>query len=567
MHEKVSPEAAAKLKSFSQGNIFLCARKGRHQLVSLQKCTKKRLTFRPGVSSSSILQELIRTPWTGHVHSVFCTSQRSLNHFLSCSLAAMFGALCCCYGIFKSVTLIIGFCWCAHESLQNPRSESCETWFEVACTLMALIGDVLLIPYYFLFGGELPEIVYIQNETNETYISRCPSLDSFKHTCWLHNAYLSFITMLLRERLWKDVYQREILKASDGGKVALDWYCDSHYFRAEKAHDVKDVSEKAKTERSDESDVGCNGQREYQDLPPEAPIMLLVTTLVGGPMSYPNGKTLFDFAQGGYRCVCYVKRGCGIQRPNPYTSVKSWCLSDYEDLTMAIDHISERYPRAKIVSVGVSTGGGQLRNYLSRFGAKAKIAAAIVVDAGYSWDHCVLSLDRRNPFLAKALAMATAASYVEYADVNPEVVKAAGVDIANLRSADSMEKLIAQLLGPTNGFSSAKTREYMHYCCPGDPASIAIPTMNLFTMNDQIISQEDMIKGRNFPISNPNIINVTTQRGTHVIRWEGLLGKRCWVSQVALEFCNAVLAGVQQTESSKVNGCFQTCLEHGKDRN
>eukprot|EP00467_Chlorarachnion_reptans_P022778 CAMPEP_0114488286 /NCGR_PEP_ID=MMETSP0109-20121206/1242_1 /TAXON_ID=29199 /ORGANISM="Chlorarachnion reptans, Strain CCCM449" /LENGTH=580 /DNA_ID=CAMNT_0001664655 /DNA_START=27 /DNA_END=1769 /DNA_ORIENTATION=+ len=402
-----------------------------------------------------------------------------------------------------------GAAWGCYESLKEPRRESWATWFELICILLAFVGDILLVPYYFLSNGEVPELRYVNTATNERLIRMCPSLKSFKQTCWLQNPFFSFWVMVVRERFWRDRYQREYLIAQDGGRIALDWY----------THD--------------------DGLR--PNLSDETPILLLISTLVGGPMSYPNGKTLHQFAETGrYRSVCYVKRGCGIQRPNPYVTSKFWCLSDYEDLTMAVDHIHERYPHAPIVAVGVSTGGGQLRNYLARTGKFSKIRAGIVVDAGYNWNACVESMDKRLPIMSHAMAQFIGNSMVEFSQLHPKEAARFDLTPKKLRSISTMHDMILHCMAPTNGFPG-KPLEYMHYSHPADPGPLDRPLLQFFTMNDMIICQDDIRSGENYPIANPNIINVTTKRGTHVIRWEGFTASKCWISQVALEFCDAIL--------------------------
>eukprot|EP00466_Bigelowiella_natans_P017190 jgi/Bigna1/142801/aug1.73_g17509 len=249
-------------------------------------------------------------------------------------------------------------------------------------------------------------------------------------------SFIAWSVMLFREQFWSYTYKREFLTAPDGGKVALDWFSEEE---EEENHDDDDDDEK---------------KGPQPDLPEDAPIMLIVSTLAGGPMSYPNCKPLSFFAQKGYRSVCYVKRGCGIQRPNPYVTAKAWCLLDYEDLTMvvAIDHISKKYPKAKIFAIGLSTGGGQIRNYMSRMGGFTKIAAAVACDAGHAWDRCIVSLDRRLPVIAQCLARAVATNYIDFADRNPNHARNAGVDVKRLKSLKNMEDLVTTLMAPTNGY-------------------------------------------------------------------------------------------------------------------
>ncbi|GAB5361810.1 hypothetical protein AAMO2058_000744600 [Amorphochlora amoebiformis] len=395
-----------------------------------------------------------------------------------------------------------------YNSLRSHRTESTATWSALAATLLTCVGDLVLIPYYYFFGQEEPILEYLQSSQNQFIIDRCPSLKSFHPTCWLQNPFISFGVMLARELLWPDYYHREVLRAPDGGNVALDWFKHS----------------KADRNAMDET----------------TPIMFCVSTLAGDPMCYPNGKTCYEFAKRGYRVACYVKRGCGIYRPNRFVTPKMWCLSDYEDLTMCVDYIADKYPRAPIVAVGYSTGGGQLRNYIARTGVASKIAAGVVVDAGWQWDECVTSLDERIPFLSYCLSQSVLQPYLQYVQKMPETVTEVGVEISKLRRIRSMGNMIGWAMAPSNGFRG-KALEYMHSSLPGDINSVAVPMLNLATLNDMVISRENLLSNSRFFTANKNIISVVNKRGTHVIRWEGILAQKCWISQASIEFCTAVL--------------------------
>uniref|UniRef100_A0A7S3YZ55 Uncharacterized protein n=1 Tax=Lotharella globosa TaxID=91324 RepID=A0A7S3YZ55_9EUKA len=112
-----------------------------------------------------------------------------------------------------------------------------------------------------------------------------------------------------------------------------------------------------------------------------------------------------------------------------------------------------------------------------------------------------------------------------------------------------MEDLIFHLMAPSHGFDNHKA--YMHYAQPADPSTIAVPCLNMFTMNDQIISRENIIMNGMYHTTNPNIITVHNRRGTHVIRWEGLSAQTCWISKVCFEFFRAtdIVASMNREEA------------------
>merc|ERR1719329_1209392 len=76
----------------------------------------------------------------------------------------------------------------------------------------------------------------------------------------------------------------------------------------------------------------------------------------------------------------------------------SFCWGGLSDTELAVDHVANKHPGMDICGVGLSLGGGQLRNYVNTTGSACKLSACVVVDAADCFAQSSQSLDHRRPF-------------------------------------------------------------------------------------------------------------------------------------------------------------------------
>eukprot|EP00927_Polykrikos_kofoidii_P084303 TRINITY_DN8841_c0_g1_i2.p1 TRINITY_DN8841_c0_g1~~TRINITY_DN8841_c0_g1_i2.p1 ORF type:complete len:534 (-),score=60.54 TRINITY_DN8841_c0_g1_i2:482-2083(-) len=424
------------------------------------------------------------------------------------------------------VCLLVGvlFLWSLREASRVPRLSSCATPTETFRTFLQIVGDVFLAPLRVFLPGEVPSLGYQKTPENEQILSRCPSLMYFKQSPFLRSPFLSFAVLMVKDsygRLFSDFVRRELLAAPDGGTIALDWWEESPAAPAASASKV----------------------------------MLIGSTLTGDALVTCIRDLCRYFTAAGWRCVVMVKRGCGVTMPNHWRGAQDsqdkapvpWCLLGFADLKLAVDHVSRTFPGLPICSVGFSAGAGQVRNYVYRMGDHSKIVASVTIDGGPSWYESVESLDRRQPLISKALASVMRMTYAAAGTVADE----------HEGSLGGVHDFVEKYMAPAHGYERSRpgSIEYLKSCRPADCSTCAVPSMEILTMNDILITSEMALEESAVYERSPHVVTVLTREGTHVVRWEGYFWHRCWLSRVCLEFLEASLQTLDKRAKSSPADC------------
>lgn len=400
----------------------------------------------------------------------------------------------------------------AREALRHPKLAAHATGRELLRTLLQLSGDIFLIPFYACFTKERPLLGYQSTPQNLEILSRCPSLLAFSQTPWLQNALWAFAALTVADnignkRARKNI-RRELVKAPDGGVLALDWWEDA-------------ASEPAAKPRG---------------------VLFVNSTFVGDATPFCVRTPCKHFTSRGWRCVVFVKRGCGLTMPNTQPAsaeaAAPWCLLGLRDLKLAIDHVANACPDVPICGLGLSTGAGQLRNYVNSVGKDSKLSAAVLLDAAPEWPVAIESCDKRMPLITQIMSFVALESF-----------KACGHPAKPTASYSSSEvvrggmlEFVCDVMAPAHGFerSLAGAREYMRSCQPAHASGCSIPVLELCTTNDMLMTAEMAQMVQSMYKASPHVITAMTHRGTHMIRWEGWR-PRCWVTRVSDEFFQSVL--------------------------
>jgi len=400
------------------------------------------------------------------------------------------------------------------EGLRSPKLASHGSGRDLLRTLLQLSGDIMLIPFYACLPKEKTTIGYQSTPRNLDILSRVPSLAEFAPTPWAQNAVWAFTALMVADNVGIKKYcsgiRREQIKTPDGAVIALDWV----------------------------------GEAEKKPIAKPRGVLFVNSTFTGDATNFCVRSPCEYFAARGWRCVVYVKRGCGIIMRNTQPPVEEgapkpapWNLSGFDDMKLAVDHVAAECPGVPICGIGFSTGAGQLRNYVNTLGKECPLAAAICLDASPSWTEALESCDKRIPLISQILTVGvadtlTACGYQAPAELQTEPECMRG----------GLFEFMKDVMGPGMGYERTMegARKFMDWCCPAHGSNCAIPTLELTSMNDTIMTADMSQRVQMMYKTSPHIITALTRSGTHMIRWEGWW-PRCWVTQVSWEFCNSVL--------------------------
>ena len=179
-------------------------------------------------------------------------------------------------------------------------------------------------------------ILHKQSNFLSKLVSSCASLREYKPSPYyyvdFHGQFQTVLQCVLRylgSALFSNVrYFREVLNPEDNGTIALDWV---------------DIP--------------------YQ-LSAETPIVLIHHGLCGDSNSEYIIHLAEKLSKSKYRVVVLIARGCGglkLTSPVRYTG------SRIEDLRVALKHVHDKYPNAKIFGIGFSLGAGILLKYVGTY--------------------------------------------------------------------------------------------------------------------------------------------------------------------------------------------------------
>lgn len=422
--------------------------------------------------------------------------------------------------VLTVLAIVAAACW---EASRFPRLGSHGTGLLVFRTLLQMLGDLLLSPVRAIMPAERPVLDYQHTPENERILAMCPSLQYFKQTAWLHNSLLSFVVLMFSDFVFGPMnvqnVRRELVTADDGGLIALDWW-------------------------EPQSQVNLAGKPRK--------ILFIGSTFTGDALVSITRETCEYFTALGFRCVVYVKRGCGLTMPNVQPRVNAagtgpvrpWCLSGLQDFELAVDHVAACYPEAVICGIGFSTGAGQMRNYVNSRGTDSKLAAAVIADAAPRWSTAMVGCDNNLPLISKALV---AAARMTFQNIYHDEFAQAKLEASTTKStrrylSGGMMEFVEELQAPGHGFESNPegTQKYYDSCQPADAAGSAVPVLELLTYNDTLITPDMQDITRKSTERSLNTIVATTRNGTHMVRWEGLI-PQCWLRKAAGEFLEAAL--------------------------
>jgi len=273
-------------------------------------------------------------------------------------------------------------------------------------------------------------------------------------------------------------------------------------------------------------------------------VVFIGSTFTGEAMVCVTRTVCEHYAKMGWIVVVMTKRGCGFLMPNTWTESKEggkpapWCLTGLADIKLSIDHVAKLYPDLPIVGLGLSGGACQLRNYVRRLGKESKLAAAVLIDAGYEWCSNLESVDRRVPIFAKALAAGAEFTYTA-AGHPPQPVSE---KIKGKVLSGGLVEFVSNRMAPAHGYehSLAGGQAYMKSCNTIQASHTSIPVLEILALQDGILDAETVLTVHSSFQASPNIMTVLTREGTHALRWEGWR-PRCWTTRVSEEFFDAAL--------------------------
>src|SRR5690554_4616488 len=337
-------------------------------------------------------------------------------------------------------------------------------------------------------GADLPTLYYNPNGLFSGVIERLPLLkQKYRPTPWLSNAHAHILYLdLIKKRTIKLQYDvLEQLTMSDGGITGIAWY----------------------------------GLK----LPPTTPTIVLLHTITGSPESMRElVRDLHQYT--GWRVALCLRRGhADLPMPVPKMNL----FGSTQDLREQLLYIQDRFPQSDLYGVGSSAGTGLLVRYLGEEGEQTPLKAAFALCPGYNTE---IGFNHVHPFYSKVMTKKVIQAFID-----------------PYRSSWQKTKSLAKVITAQNlaefeqaYFEMAGYHDYESYSKAINPIyvfqNVKIPLMILNAEDDPVCHIKNFEPYKDMIRQMPNIMVVTTKKGSHCGFYEGALNTESWATKLIADF-------------------------------
>ena len=338
-----------------------------------------------------------------------------------------------------------------------------------------------------LIGAEKPTLYCHAQSHSQHILQRLPQLqEKYRPTPWLSNPHVHIIYFdVIKKRTIRLAYDRiEQLIMSDGGVTGIAWY--------------------------------------GLDLPKDTPTIVLMHTITGSPESMRElVKDLHAYT--GWRIALCLRRGhAGL--PMPVAKINLFGATD--DLREQIAHIQKQFSQSDLYGVGSSAGTGLLVRYLGEEGDQTPLKAAFALCPGYNTE---TGFQNVHPFYSKMMTKKLFNKFIQpYAQTWQNTASLSKV----LQAKNLLEFEQAY-------FEMAGYQDYQSYTQATNPIyvfeNVKIPLMILNAEDDPVCHIKNFEPYKEIIQRMPNIVVVTTKKGSHCGFYEGL-STRSWATKLMANY-------------------------------
>ena len=336
-------------------------------------------------------------------------------------------------------------------------------------------------------GAEQPKMYFNpQGELTEV-LQKLPQLQQkYRPTPWLSNAHahLLYFDLIKKKTIQLQYDRMDHLTMQDGGVTAITWY--------------------------------------GFDLPKDTPTIVIMHTITGSPTSMRElVKDLNEYT--GWRIALCLRRGhAGLPMPVPKMSI----FGSTDDLKEQLEFIQMQFPQSDLYAVGSSAGTGLLVRYLGEQGIDTPFKAAFAMCPGYDTD---VGFQNVHPLYSKVMTKKLFKAFIQ---PYTQTWQNTG-SIQNVLKTKTLQEFQHQY------YEMAGYTDYKSYNQAVNPIyvfeNLTIPLMVLNAEDDPVCSIKNLEPYKEIVKKMPNIVVVTTKKGSHCGFYEGLQSKS-WASRLIADF-------------------------------
>lgn len=336
-------------------------------------------------------------------------------------------------------------------------------------------------------GAELPTLYYDSLSPANHILNKLPRLkEKYRPTPWLSNKHLHLMYFdLIRKRTIQLEYDHvDQLTMQDGGITAVVWF--------------------------------------GYDLPKDTPTVVLMHTITGSPESMRELVKDLNLYTGWRIALCIRRGHAKLPMPVPKINI----FGSTEDLREQILFIQSKFPNSELYGVGSSAGTGLLVRYLGEEGENTPLKAAFALCPGYNTE---TGFKNVHPFYSKVMTKKLFKAFIHpYAKTwrDTESLKA----VLASKSLEDFQHHYYSLAGYSSfeEYNQAVNPIYVF-------ENIKIPMMILNAEDDPVCSIQNLEPYKKIIQSMPNMIVVTTKKGSHCGYYEGF-ETRSWATKLIADY-------------------------------
>lgn len=339
-----------------------------------------------------------------------------------------------------------------------------------------------------LSGSEKPTLYFDPHGQAKQVLDLLPQLQQkYRPTPWLSNphAHLLYFDLIKKKSISLKYDRIEQLNMADGGITGIAWY--------------------------------------GLELPAKTPTIVLMHTITGSPESMRElVRDLHRYT--GWRIALCLRRG-HAKLPMPVAKMSIFGSTD--DLREQLLYIQQQLPNSELYAVGSSAGTGLLVRYLGEQGEQTPFKAAFALCPGYNTE---LGFKNVHPFYTKIMTKKLFKAFIyPYANTWKNTASLTQV-LATKNLADFQAEYYEMAGYPSlDAYNQATNPMYVF-------ENVKIPLMVLNAEDDPICHIKNLAPYKDFIRSMPNILLVTTKKGSHCGFYQGLRQTESWASRLMSDY-------------------------------
>jgi len=298
--------------------------------------------------------------------------------------------------------------------------------------------------------------------------------------------------------------------------------------------------------------IALDWMKNSDGLLPESPIVILLPGVHGSSTNTYIRRNQLVLRHAGLRSVVKAWRGLACELGDQYG--ETWGQESVWDLAATVDHIKNKFPKARaIFGIGWSVGGHLLQCYLGTEHGASNLLSGVSISGLFSFNDLVANCESTvypYNFVNVSVYKAFSRPNLKMLSSDKQLCNPV-VDVAvEMEKCSQLREMHRVLICPFYANYPTPTDLYnsIHRLGLNALKTIRTPLLCMMSLDDPLCPPQMCARAFTTAISNPAIAVATTMQGGHCGWFEGVRGES-YVDRVALDWIMAALK-LKETSST-----------------